>query len=454
MIYHEHIGFGDRSGAAFITLDKSGAAASYAPKTDAPTNIKTEEDERSARPWAEWGTDNLLPLEMVKDIENCGVLNAAIDGKARFGLGRGPKPFKVTKVNKDGSEELEPIVDAEIEDWMEESDMFNNSLGWFKDQIAFHNACARFKFTRDGKRIGLAWRHDVTEMRYEKKNKRNIIDNLFFSAQWDRISDYEKNSDKIIKVPLLPSVGPFAFLNDLDESKRKSKEFAFVSRNPGWNRHYYSSSTWYAARKWVKIAQSVPEMKAAIFNNNIRIKYLVIIQETYWQRTHKDWNNYTPEVKRQKTEDLWDKIDQYLAGAENAGKSIFMTGWMDPITQQKMQDIEIKVIEDSTKQGEYLPDSAAANSEILFALMMNPALMGADTPGGPYSGGAGSGSNIREAALVQVMIQELERQWIGRILNIVKKMNGWKKEIVWRFPGLVLTTLDTGKSTKPVTTGG
>ena len=133
---------------------------------------------------------------------------------------------------------------------------------------------------------------------------------------------------------------------------------------------------------------------------------------------------------------------------------MYIPGTLDKVSGKGLQYIEIKPIDDTTKQGELLPDSAAANSEILFALMMNPALMGADTPGGPYSGGAGSGSNIREAALVQVMIQEFERQQISRILNIVKKVNGWPADIVWRFPGLVLTTLDTGKSTKEVQTGG
>jgi hypothetical protein len=213
--------------------------------------------------------------------------------------------------------------------------------------------------------------------------------------------------------------------------------------------------TWYAAKKWVEIAKNVPTMKAQMFENNIRLKYIVTIYDSYWTRVFGDeWNSYDFKTKEEKRAETYDAIDKWLVGSTNAYKSVFVPGSYDPINWKAVPEIEIKPIEDSTKQGELLPDSAAANSEILFALMMNPALMGADTPGGPYSGGAGSGSNIREAALVQVMIQEFERQQLSRILNIVKKVNGWPKDIVWRFPGLVLTTLDTGKSTKEVTTGG
>jgi hypothetical protein len=45
---------------------------------------------------------------------------------------------------------------------------------------------------------------------------------------------------------------------------------------------------------------------------------------------------------------------------------------------------------------------------------------------------------------------EAERQQIAWILSIVAKVNQWQvgNKLVWRFPGLVLTTLDKGKSTE------
>jgi len=446
--YHGDIALSSR-GTAFISQ------ASGLPNVKDPAFSKPKEDENSTTDWAPWGTDNQLPKTMLADIENCGVLISAIDGKARFGLGRGAKPFKIISTKEDGTEELEPVNDPEINDWLEENDFFSACYGWLKDMIGFANYVARFKFNNKGDKIGLVMRDDISQMRYQKMDDKGRINKVYISSYWDTVNTMDLKNKYAIEIPLLPNIGPSTYLENIPADQRKAKEYAFTGRVPSWMRNYYSMPTWYAAKKWVDIAKGVPEMKAAMFQNNIRIKYMVTIYNTYWDRVYGDeYQSYAPEKKAELREALYTSIDTFLAGSDNAYKSVFVPGNYDPISGKTFSDIEIKPIEDSTKQGELLPDSAAANSEILFALMMNPALMGADTPGGPYSGGAGSGSNIREAALVQVMIQEFERQQIGRILNIVKRINGWDKDIVWRFPGLVLTTLDTGKSTKEVTTGG
>ncbi len=444
--HHGHIGL-SKNGVAFLNISSGN------PDIKSPAEPKPKEDELNTYEWARWGDDNQLPTKMLADIESCGVLASAIDGKARFGLGRGPKPYMIMGMNKDGSEILEPVRDSEIEDFIEENNLFDSCFGWFKDMIAFANWTARFKFNNAGEKIGLVFRDDVSQMRYKRANESGVVNKIFLSSYWDRMPTKKDNT--MIEVDLLPTIGPATYLQDIQAESRRAKEFALTGRVPAWNRNYYSLPTWYAAKKWVDIAKGVPDMKAAMFKNNIRLKYVVTIYDTYWTRVYgSDWETYSPEAKMEKREELYASIDSWLVGSDNAYKSAFVPGTWDPVSQKMFSDIEIKPIDDSTKQGELLPDSAAANSEILFALMMNPALMGADMPGGPYSGGAGSGSNIREAALVQVMIQEFERQSISRILNVVKKVNGWNKDIVWRFPGSVLTTLDTGGSTKEVTTGG
>jgi hypothetical protein len=444
MIIENGIGY-SKSGTAFIGM--SGNPNQAEPKQPKETDLLDTEK------WAKWGQDNQLPKQMVDDIEACGVLMAAIDGKARFGLGKGVKPFKLIEIKPNGEEVLEPVNSPEIDDWLEETNIFNQSFATLKDIIGFANYHVRLKFNNGGTKIGLIVRDDITEMRYQKKDDKGRINYTYLCADWTRNPQESDNS--LLKFPLLPEVGPATHLMEMDPGQRRAKEFAITGRVPGWNRHYYSMPTWYAAKKWVDIAKSVPSMKAAMFENNIRIKYIVTIYDSYWTRVFGDqWNGWDYKQQEEKRSEVYDAIDRWLVGSDNAYKSIFVPGKFDPINWKAIPEIEIKPVEDSTKQGELLPDSAAANSEILFALMMNPALMGADTPGGPYSGGAGSGSNIREAALVQVMIQEFERQQLGRILNIVKKVNGWPLDIVWRFPGLVLTTLDTGKSTKEITTGG
>ena len=94
---------------------------------------------------------------------------------------------------------------------------------------------------------------------------------------------------------------------------------------------------------------------------------------------------------------------------------------------------------------ENLVTSSAANSEILFALMLNPNVMGSQMPGGVYAGNQG-GSNIREAFLVNIANAWIDRQ---NILDPIKLFIWlrYKKRVELRFRNTILTTLDTGAGT-------
>lgn len=448
-----HIGFGSKGGEGALYFDMSHYATSKFDYSSTQEPAETSDGKNNdALGYVPWGDDNLLPQKMIDDIQSCGVLEGAIDGKARFGLGQGIRPMLLGGMDEiSKSELLTPLNDAEINDWMEANNLFEESLGWFRDHIGLGQDLARLKFDKAGEKIGYCIRHDISEMRYSTKVGGRLTQ-VQLSGEWRTGGGGKEDR---IKLPLLPRYGTAAFLEEMDAGKRKGKEFAMVCRRPTNDKHYYSNPGWFSARGWVAIAKGVPEMKAAIFKNAIRLKYVVIIHEEYWTRTFEDWEEKA-ELQEKRRTDLYDEIDSFLTGSKNAYKSIFVDGHTDPHLKERYPDIEFKPIEDNTKPGELLPDSAAANSEILFPLMMNPALMGADTPGGPYSGGAGSGSNIREAAWVQVMIQEYERNCIIQKMNLVSRINGWKQRhptLVWRFPALVLTTLDTGRSTEDVTTG-
>jgi hypothetical protein len=455
--YSNGIGFGTKSGAAYIDLGKKSAAAGSSVETSAPitgTVVEEAPDPSKSVPWSKWGDDNLEPQRLIKEVEKTPVLLSGIDGKARFGMGLGIRPVEVKGFDKDKGEELLFIKDPEIKKFLFDSNDFMQCFGMFRDQIALNKLDCRLIPSRDGKKIAAFKREDPNHVRLGKYNNNGIIEKVYLSRQFDKSPTYDKRSKKVVEFNLLPEIAPADYLAELADKSKLTDNYFYTTFYPSWDKRYYPKPLWTAAMEWVKIAQGVPKMKAAIFENNIRIKYMVIIHESYWTRAYKGWNNasqYTDKQKEEKRKKLYDDIEAFLVGSENAYKSVFVDGYVDPATKVKVQDIEIKPIEDTTKDGELLPDSSAANSEILFALMMNPALMGADMPGGPYSGGAGSGSNIREAALVQVLIQEFERRQISRILDIVAEVNGWNKkypDLEWRFPGLILTTKDTGSNTK------
>jgi hypothetical protein len=450
-----------KTGAAFFDLGRYESSSQFAPSpsasvadTNVPADTFPEDSITDAIEYAKWGDDNNKPLKMVSDIKSTGILTGGLDTKIRFGLGTGPEAFTLTKKNADGMEELTPIMDAEILDWAEENNLMHSCFGWMKDMYGLGNDLARMKFTRDGSKIGLLWRHDVAEMRLQLKNKAGQIGKVYLSADWDKGVSMTKGN--VITLDLIPGVGPYSWLQDRypTADKRRSKEFAWVNRLPDWLKHYYSDPNWLSAQKWVEIAKGVPGMKAAMFENNIRLKYMVVIMEEYWEDRFPDWEDEDEAKCEAYRTQVYDEIDGYLVGSEHAYKSIFVKGKSIPGSKDIFKYIHIEPVKDETQAGELLPDSAAANFEILFSIGMSPALIGMNVlGGGSYGGGAGSGSDIRESALVQIMIQSLERLSITRKLNFVSKVNGWKDRypgMVWRFPGQVLTTLDKGGSTADV----
>lgn len=448
--YRSHITYRQHSSSLFIDMAAApGASDNFGTPAKKIQGIMPPE-KFEWLPWAIWGNDNLLPKQMVADIKTCGMLNTIINAGARFGLGEGLDPVIIKR--EGGKKSIESYVDdPEILNFLEDNNANEHNFGFMQDLLGMGNAVGRFMLNKEGNKIVQFQRDDVSEMRFAKKDSTGKISHVYFCAEWDKIANFEDN--RIIKVPLLDKTNP---LKDLQEKAAKGiYEHAFAFRYPTWANHYYGEPLWYAQYKWVKIAQGVPEMKAAMFENNMRIKYKVTIFEEYWDNAYEDWQDIDDAEKETRRNTLYDQIDAYLAGGKNAYKSIFVDGKFS-LDGKPQVFINIEPIEDTTKPGELLPDSAAANSEIAFAMLFNLAIVGGNQASGLYESSQG-GSNVRESILMQIIIRELERMYVRKVYNIISRFNGWADKyagLEFIIPATVLTTLDTGSGSKPVNTGG
>lgn len=396
--------------------------------------------------FAAWGTNNLLPQEMIADIEATGALWAGIEAKARIGVGKGPMPAKVIGINEDGYELLKFIPDnTEVNRFMAINNSFKQSYSSLKDLFGSGSSFYQILLTPDRKKIAAIKRHDYSECRLSvMKNGR--IEWVYISSDWSSVATIDgEGSDKVQKIPLLDRDYP---LYDLQQRKT-GHVFMLHIHYPLYGRKYYPPAPWYSAIQYVKIAQSIPEMKVNMFKNQATIKYVITIHPEFWTLQYPDYTKLSDKEKQQRRAETYDAIEKNLTGNENAYKSLFNPKVYSKQEGKDVPALDVQVVDDKMKDGKLLPDSAMANIEILLPLMINAALLGVDMPGGAaYGGGAGSGSNIREAYLVQVMIQETERQLNNQLYDLVKYYNGWDEDIVWRYPNQILTTLNTGKNTQ------
>lgn len=424
-----------------------------------------------------WGVSNEMPWEIADDIRNCGVLAASLDAKARIGNGKGMQPFLLYNIDKDGAEQLEWVDDDQVQDWLEMNESFEFGYDSSYDKHAYGWTCGSYVMNLGKTEITRVKRHDVFEARLEKKDpKTRLIPNLYLCGDW-RSSGTAYDANKHAKIQLLEEGNEYAQLTEALKTKSKNLEYGFINRSLRNGSQYYPIPTYRSARAWISIARSVPAFKKAMFANQISIKFIVTIHPKFWEDKYGqlDWNKYTPDQKKEKRDEYHDLIDLYLTTEQNAYKSIFSGGFVDT-SGKFIPYVDISTIDNKIPGGEFLPDSGAANSEILFAQMINPALMGAGNPGGKAYGDTSGGSNVRESFLVQIMIMEAERRLNSSVFNVVKKFNGWSKRLeitktivsgtgpatpqskqvkprlVFRYPTGLLTTLDTGKSTKTETT--
>lgn len=396
--------------------------------------------------FAPWGEDNLLPQEMIKDVEATGALWAGIDAKARIGNGKGPMPAKIVSVNDDGYELLKFIPDnKEVNRFMTMNNSFMQSYTVMKDLFSSGSSFLQILLSPDRKKIVAFKRHDYSQCRLSEI-KNGKIDYVYICSDWENVASVaDAPNDKVQQIPLLDRDYP---LYDL-QSRKKGHVFMMHLHYPLYGRNYYPPSPWYSAKRYVNIAQSIPDMKENMFKNQATIKYLITIHPKFWTLQFPDYNDLSDKEKQERRAEVYDMMEENLTGNENAYKSLFNPMVFSPQENKEVPAIQITVIDDKMTDGKLLPDSAMANIEILLPLMINAALLGVDMPGGDaYGGGAGSGSNIREAFLIQVMLQETERQLNNKLYDLVKYYNGWDEDLVWRYPNQILTTLNTGKNTQ------
>lgn len=439
-----------------------------------PVTNPTEPTAFNSYPWSPWGDGNDEPQLIAADIEACPVLSAGVEAEARLATGKDIDAYLLVDKDKEGNETLEWVGDAEVNDWLDANNIYENSYQNIYNMLGYGMGATQFVLNGRRDYINRIRATDIATARLEMKDPNGYINNMFLCRDWSMVANYDPS--KMKKIMLLQDGYEWEELDRLKDSG--TGEFAILHRLLRNGRGYYPKPMHRSAKAWVDITKSIPAIKNAIFKNQMTIKYVVTISDTYYKRIHKKWDSYGPEERKKIIEDKRAEINKFLAGSLNAGKSIIAGKYFDPQSDSLVNDIEITVLDDKWKEGKLLPDTAAADKQILFSMMFNPAIWGGNLLGDGASGGAGSGSDIREATLVLMMLLHPERTNNLRIYNLVKNFNGWKRleqerivfpvtaigttakidvqkkitpRLVFRYSSSVLTTLDTGKSTKPTT---
>lgn len=394
---------------------------------------------------ADWGSGNNWPTKADQIISKVGVLNTGLRFTRNFTLGQGIFPCTVTGYDKDGNEILTPPKDPSlavfanirlIRRYMEKS---------MRDYLKLGIAYVQILLNADGDKIVGINTINAKYCRLSVANSLGIIEKCVVSGKWpDTPSDTECTI-----LDVLDEYDPFGDLQRRRwANQTKGKTFVLCIRDSWSNNEYYSAPLWYASylAGWVDIATMVPAFLKKAYTNQITWKWHIQIPYAFWDKQFPKTEFADLESRKRAMESYMDSIEENLCGEAGADKPIFTFFEINPLNGKTEEQWIIKPLENKLGNEQNLVTSAAANSEIMFAMMVNPNVMGAGMPGGTYAGNQG-GSNIREAYLVNIANCWLDRQNILDPIELFSRFNGGSENTEWRFRNTVLTTLDAGAGT-------
>ena len=399
-----------------------------------------------------WGEGNDFPRLAAKVVSETSVLNTGLRFLRNLTLGQGLFACKVTGYDEKGNEQLQPIDDAPLTALLNGRMVRRYTERASRDYFKFGCAPVELVPSTDGKTIVGLNPINTLYTRFTVPDEVGRC-KCIVSGCWPSLPA-TVDEDKPRVLDTLMDYDP-----QLEWDTRfllgKLKQPLVYALRDSWSNHdVYSEPVWLPAYilGWIDIAQEVPKFLKQAYKNQITWKWHVQIPYSFWDRRFplEDYTNMGKAGMEKRKHDIqkyMDDMERNLIGVENAEKPLMTMYAVNEANGKVEEEWKIQALDNKYKGGDNLVTSAAANSEILFTLGVNPNVFGAGMPGGTYAGNQG-GSNIREAFLVNIANAWVDRQNLLDPIYLMLRSMGYGDDVQLRYRNTILTTLDTGAGTK------
>lgn len=405
-----------------------------------PLKIKINDTEvETENEVIQWGVNNTYPQDFYnnKFIKN----GAAVGGlsalkSAHYGTGiqlvkevQDPITFKV---------DLVPQLKSDFDNvdlFFKQNRINNFFYSKITDLSLFDISFTEHCLSMDKRSIVKVKRHKAAHCRFAPQDKSGVIPFVYINTDW---KNYK--AENTIKIDFIDT-SDFT-IDELKEyvAEKGITNFMTSSFYPMVDESYYPKTNWHAVDRsgWMDVANSVPELKQAIFENQLHFKYIIYVSDYYFESFYKEeWDEFDADKRQKMREELSTAIDEQMSGNKAGGGSLVAPIFDD--NGKFVEGIRIEPVDNKLKDGSYLPDASAANTEILFAMGVDPVIIGALNAG---SGQGRSGSDKREAYTILSANLTPKKHISLDDFELWRDYNGWDKDLIAVFPSVNLTTLD------------
>lgn len=395
---------------------------------------------------APWGPDNLLPQYLMKNVGRSEIMGSNIRFNRDVCFGLGPNIVRVFRDKRDKIVDTVEVDSGPEYDFFERNDIGMFVLSMLTDMIHFHNAFAELIPESGSKKVYSLLHKEAMFSRWGVMDSKGQINYHYYCSDWS-----DPDSQKIVKTYVL---NEFNAQKELKIRSTKRERMIFPVYMPSPGRPYYSRPEWYSLFEsgWYDHSVAIPELKKAILKNKLGVQFIIYVANEYFDDIclkegidKNDTKAYQDRINKEKQ-----AFNEFLAGSDNASKSILALKQMVQTGNSAIDNkwIEIEPIKNDISGGEYIDDTESVANIICYAMGVHSSLIGA-TPG--KSSGSLSGSDKREMFMMKQALLKPIVNRVMRPLQLIKRHNGWDRDIMIQIPEYLFTTLDQNKSGKTTT---
>lgn len=432
---------------------------------DDPGVIMGTADGEKSITWARRGRNNDLPINIMKMIFGNVTVSSNVGHKEGIIVGDSLLVYRKRKDTNGRiwNEEVTERECPEIFKFLEENDYEQVRQEIANDLYIFGDSFVQYIFNQeDQPKLVLVKALETTCSRI------SIIDKETGKSEWHGYSaEWHKGQcTDLVVTPLLSRTTPLHDLKvrmgklpGVDGKVKLGKDRSFVHNlrisSPG--RFYYGKPYWWSvfASGWYDFATAIPMYKKSLIKNQIAIKHIVYIKDTFWAELYKEKKiamNEAEKMASARMEFLQD-LENYLAGEENAGRSFVTHFRYDKLKGFLDKDVIIETLKDENVGGEYIEDSEEASNTLCYGMGVHPSIIGAS----PGKSKSINGTEARELYLIEQASMKRYQDLTLAPLYVAKAFNGWPEDIFFSVVNTQLVTLDKGsgavknKGIKPAT---
>ena len=448
------------SKTAVVTLNKTYDAGFIEDGVDTPIEVTPASGSEDGVPkeveFMPFGSNNNLPLEIMKKIGDNTIVGSNVEFKANLACGAGLVVGKKEQT-EGGKMEFRELSRSDVPavfEFLENCNYSRVMQEIANDMVVFGDSFVQLCLGRsaDDEVSGVATLLH-REMCFSRVSKQDEKTRKILYHGYSSLFGKEASPEDVVVTPLLSRKNPLYDLRvrqgilpspETGETVcEKAANYVMSLNLPVPGRYYYNRPYWWSIfLDWYEFSCAIPKFKKALIQNQMVLKYHVSVNSGFYAKLYKSQGIPDSDPKKQAAakKKFLQNLDEFLSGAENAGKSFVSAFDYDKVNKYQVDDIVIKPIESFIKGGEYIEDSEEATNVICNTMGVHPSLKGAS----PGKSKNINGTEARELFIIAQVLFTPIREMMVLPLYLVKELNGWDKALEFRVSNMMLTTLDKG----------